>query len=70
MPKTSDDTWSRKDIWLGLLFLGAGVLISMYGVLAARKDVPARFWCLAFVVGPVLVLLGVNSVFRALIAKD
>jgi len=50
----------------GVLFLATGLLITGYAVLAAKNRVPMIFWGLGFVVGPIFLLIGGNSIYRGM----
>lgn len=63
---TERDRWTRKDVWLGVLFVVFGLLIVLYAVAAMRRDLPVTWWGMAWLVGPVLLFLGVNGVVRSL----
>ncbi len=53
-----EDKWKLKDVWLGLLFLSAGALITGYAYLAMRNEVPSVLWWPGWFVGPLFLLLG------------
>jgi len=62
----SNCKWTRRDIWLGLLFLFAGILIVAYSLTAMLNGYPIAFWGLGWVLGPILILLGGNGVIRSM----
>jgi len=66
---TTPDTWTRKDAWLGVLFLFAGTLLACYAVLAYRNEFPLLFWASAALLGPVFLFLGGNALVRSLGAR-
>lgn len=66
MTAPQDEGWRRKDAWTGLMFLCLGVLLVAYAVLAFRNGVPMVLWGTTVLLGPLLVLLGVNAIVRAL----
>lgn len=66
---SATDRWERKDAWLGLLFLALGALLTVFAVLTARNDVPIARSGLAWVIGPLLLLLGGNALARSLRGK-
>jgi hypothetical protein len=53
-------------VWLGLLFLGMGVLVVAFAIAAMRNDMPIFLWGTGWLLGPVLLLLGGNAVWRSL----
>ncbi|MBL8729903.1 MAG: hypothetical protein JNM25_15865 [Planctomycetes bacterium] len=65
-PTDADAAWTRHDVRLGLLFLVLGVLVTGYALAAARNDVPTVLWSMGWVLGPLLLLLGGNAVWRSL----
>ena len=62
----SDDRWRPRDALLGLLFLVAGTLVTTLVVLAMRSELPFRYAAVGWILGPVLVLLGLNAILRSL----
>jgi hypothetical protein len=64
------ERWERKDVWLGILFLLMGALVTLWAFLALRRDVPRAWWGAGFLVGPLLLLLGGNAIVRSSRARD
>lgn len=63
----NDNEVSRgQDLLHRILFLAAGILITIYGVLAMRNDVPIVLWAASFILGPILLLIGGVGIYRAL----
>ncbi|MHC4992419.1 MAG: hypothetical protein ACYTGC_15715 [Planctomycetota bacterium] len=62
----SKNEWTLKDVWLGLLFLAAGILIVVYAIVVTRGPLPFLLRASAWIVGPLLMLLGLNAVVRSL----
>lgn len=63
------DEWEPKDAWLGLLLFVTGLLVCACVVLAWRNGFTGLFGFVGFpalAVGPVLVLIGLNGLVRAL----
>lgn len=60
------DQWTGKDVLMGLLFLVTGAVITAYSYLAMSNDVDVSLWALGWVVGPMLILLGINGIVRSL----
>lgn len=61
----TDEEWTRRDGWLGGLFVFAGVLITAFAVLTLDRGLPVVFWGAALLLGPVFVLIGGNAVVSA-----
>ncbi len=61
-----DAAWTRHDVRLGLLFLVMGLLVTGYAFAAAQNGVPTILWSLGWVLGPLMLLLGGNAVWRSL----
>jgi len=49
--------------------LGRGALVTIYAYLAMGNDIPDFLWWPAWILGPILVLIGGNSIFRGLRGK-
>lgn len=64
--KSGDGQWTRRDARLGLLFLVTGVLVTGHGYAAMRNGMPPFLWATAWLLGPAMLLLGGNAVWRAL----
>ena len=66
------DTWSITDIWLGLLFLFTGAVVATLAILAVRKGQSWAIFAVAgvggFLVGPMLMLIGLNATVRSLLS--
>ncbi|MAW78131.1 MAG: hypothetical protein VX404_02715 [Planctomycetota bacterium] len=62
----SNEQWQRKDALTGLLFCSIGALVTVYAYLAMRNDMPDFLWWPGWILGPILVLIGGNSIFRGL----
>ncbi|HLU39828.1 MAG TPA: hypothetical protein VK081_10600 [Planctomycetota bacterium] len=62
------ERWEPKDAWLGVFFLAFGVLIVAYAWIAMRNAVPTLWWAPAWIVGPLMLILGGNALVRALAA--
>ena len=61
--------WAGRDAGWGALFVAVGLLIVGYAYLAGRDDVPATLWVGGWVIGPVLLALGANAIWRGLTAR-
>ena len=62
----SDERWQRKDVFTGLLLFSVGAVVTVYAFLAMRSDMPDFLWWPGWILGPILVLIGGNSIFRGL----
>lgn len=70
-PREPDDTrWTGRDAWLGVLFAVTGLLVCTYSYLAWRNDVPALFWAPGVLVGPLMLLLGGNALWRSFRTRE
>jgi hypothetical protein len=61
-----DEEWTKKDVWLGSSCLAVGLLIVAFGYVARRNDVPLLYWGVAWILGPLLILIGGNGIVRSL----
>lgn len=59
------DEWTPSDARTGLILLGVGGLIVACAVVAMRRGVPFVFWIPAWMVGPLLLLIGGHAIYRA-----
>jgi hypothetical protein len=66
---SSPNRWQPRDAFLGLLLFVFGALVTTYAYLAMRNEVPSWLWVLAWIVGPLLLLIGGNGIVRALAAR-
>jgi hypothetical protein len=62
----SSEQWTRRDVRLGVLFLTTGILVVAYAFSAMRNGAPALLWGSGWVLGPLMVLLGGNAIWRSL----
>lgn len=63
---SKQDQWTVRDVLLGGVFLAVGLMAIAYATLAKRNGVPAFLWSTAWIVGPLLLALGVNATYKAL----
>ena len=69
-PDVRDDPrWTRRDARLGALFLVIGLLVIGFAYLAMQNDAPIMLWGGGWMLGPLLLLLGGNAVWRSLRAE-
>ncbi len=61
-----DEKWTPKDIWTGVLFFSAGVLVIVFAILARRNGIPWWLYGEGWFVGPIFILIGGNGIYRAL----
>lgn len=70
--KPDDDQWQLRDIGMGLVFLITGGNICFLAWKLLGTTLPTVLLVLisplAFLIGPIMVLLGLNAIIRALIA--
>ena len=61
MRVNDSEHWTGRDALWGVTFLVVGSLTIAVALLAMRNGLPAFFWGLAWVVGPILVVLGLRA---------
>ena len=65
-----DGQWTLKDLPPSLLLLLGGALALTFSILTFKNGYPLLYWG-GFCIGPVLMLVGLNGVFRSIVrAKD
>ena len=67
--KKETEAWSISDIWLGLLILAMGCMVTVFAVLLVRKG---QSWILmlfgvgSFLVGPILIFSGGAGIVQSI----
>ena len=54
--------WTPKDIFPGIAFVVMGVLVILYVLLAMKNEVPFSLWGAGWLVGPLFLFIGGNSI--------
>ena len=62
----ANERWTRKNIWIGLLFLAFGIMIVVYSLMAMSNDFPIYYWGLGWILGSLMIFIGGNGVIRSL----
>ena len=62
---TEQSRWTPKDVWLGVPFIVAGALLLVFAAVSIGGAWGFLAWP-AVILGPVILLLGVNAVLRSL----
>jgi hypothetical protein len=63
---TDDEKWTRRDVWLGLLFLLKGALLAALTYSFHQNGLPMVLYIPSALLGTVFLLLGLNAVVRSL----
>lgn len=58
--------WTRRDARLGALFLLTGLLVTAYAFTAMQNGAPVMLWGTGWLLGPLMLLLGGNALWRSL----
>lgn len=66
MHTEEQEHWTAKDLIPGAAFTALGLLVTLYAFLAMRNGVPVVLWALAWVVGPVLLLMGGHATYSGI----
>ena len=64
------EIWTWKDAFAGFVFVAIGVTAITYSVLVLCNDYSISFWLPGFLLGPVMILLGVGAVIRGIKGTD
>ncbi len=60
-----DERWAPRDVMMGLAFLVAGAMVVLYAYSAMRKGVPIYFWGIGWIMGPFLLIIGGNAMWKS-----